>query len=130
MKIGGREGGEEGSTEFSSTRKKERVMFSSFFKILLMGQKLWTRLFQAKQLSLPIGHLTGSLTKTQKFPFNLLTQIYLTESRENIRELEKIWFQMSRSLRIKRPRCKWKIKNIVSTPDIKHCQKIRKQFLW
>ena len=80
MKIGGREGGgKKGAPEFSSTRKKERVMFSSFFKILLMGQKLWTRLFQAKQLSLPIGHPMGSLTKTQKFPFNLLTQIYLTE---------------------------------------------------
>ena len=33
-------GGEKGAPEFSSTRKKERVMFSSFFKILLMGQKL------------------------------------------------------------------------------------------
>ena len=108
MKIGGREGvgGKKGAPEFSRTRKKERVMFSSFFKILLMGQKLWTRLFQAKQLSLPIGHPTGSLTKTQKFPFNLLTQIYLTEWRENIRELEEIWFQMFRSLRVKSPRCK------------------------
>lgn len=73
MKIGGREGGgKKGAPEFSSTRKKECVMFSSFFQILLMGQKAVNSVVPSKTLVSPDRSSHGVSHKNSKVSFQFV----------------------------------------------------------